>query len=96
MTVSPPGQNASTSARTCVGTLGGERVEGGHSGDEHGRWRLAGAALRVEQALHGCRVERIRGDAVDGVGGQHDEFASADAPSASRMPVRSSALSEQS
>ena len=47
-------------------------------GDEHGRRRLAAAALGVEQRCDGPRVERVGGDAVDGVGRQDDELAAAD------------------
>ena len=76
--MSPPGQNSATSSRTASGTSLGERVEGRDAGDEHGRRRGALAALGVEEALHGGGVERVGGDAVDGVGGDDDELAAAD------------------
>ena len=61
-----------------VGHLCGERVEGRDAGDQHGRRGLPGAALRVEQPLHRVRVEGVGRNAVDGVGGQDDEFPSAE------------------
>ena len=61
-----------------LGYLGDERAHGREARDEHGRRRLAPAALRGEQTRDGRRAERVGADAVDGVGRQHDELASGD------------------
>ena len=73
MSVSRPGQNASASARAPRGHVGGQAVERAHVGDQHRGRHLPAAALGVQQRLHGGRGERVGGDAVDGVRGQHDE-----------------------
>ena len=51
-----------------------EPVEHAAVGDEHGRGHGAIAALGLEQALHGLGRERVGRDAVDGVGGHHDDL----------------------
>ncbi len=61
-----------------LGDVGRERVEGGDAGDEHGWRRGALAALGGEQARHRLGAERVGGETVDGVGGDHDELPPAD------------------
>jgi hypothetical protein len=57
------------------GDVDGEGVERRRSADQH-RWRhLPPATLGVEEVLHRTRIERIGRDAVDRVGGEHDELA---------------------
>ncbi len=58
--------------------------------DEHRRRHLAAAALGHEQPRDGGRHERVRADAVDGVGGQHDEptaFEGTDRRSDAGLPL---------
>ena len=65
----------------CLGDVGRERVEGRDAGDEHGRRRRALATLGGEQPRDRLGAERVGGDAVDGVGRDHDELPPADGTS---------------
>ena len=78
ITVSAPGQKRSVERDDRVGDDLGQRFERAARGHEHGRRRIGAAALRHQQAADGHRLERIRGDAVDGVGGHDDEIAAGD------------------
>ena len=62
------------------GHLAREGVERGDAGDQHGWRRGALTALGLEESGDRGRVERVGGDAVDRVGGNHHEFAAADGP----------------
>ena len=61
-----------------LGHLGDECAQRGESGDEHGRRRLTAAPFASSSRATARGVERVRGDAVDGVGGEDDELAPAD------------------
>ena len=76
--VSGPGQNALDQRARVAGEPVGERVERGGRADQHRRRHVPAAALGVEQAPDGGRVEGVGADAVDGVGGQHDQLAAPD------------------
>src|SRR5918992_1000559 len=46
--------------------------------DQHRQGQVAAALLGLEQGVDGRGVERVAADAVEGVGGQHDQAASGD------------------
>ena len=76
--VSGPGPERVDEVAGGLGDVGGDAVEGAARPDQHRQRHVAAAALGREQVAYGDPAERVGADAVDGVGGQHDEVAPVD------------------
>jgi hypothetical protein len=60
-----------------VGNLRGQSIQCTQVADQHGGRHLPTAALGRKKRTHGVRVECIRTDPIDRIGGEHDHAAAA-------------------